>query len=180
MLGNTPITFPIEWASSKIPGYAVRASMPNFHGLSAFVVFSSVAARFFEPQVSGIGATPPGGGHGVFRIDHDESFNATTHLQYQPSKNRTMDQLQLALRQRTGGWASAVRRRQLREWPERDRFHRGCFRLTPDQQFEAGLYLRQRVCDAHHADQSYRSLSGIAIWIEAGKHPCGRHRERRP
>jgi Carboxypeptidase regulatory-like domain/TonB-dependent Receptor Plug Domain len=87
VLGSTPITFPIEWASSKIPGYAVRASMPNFHGLSAFVVFSSVAARFFEPQVSGIGATPAGqGGNGVFRIDHDETFNATTHLQYQPSK----------------------------------------------------------------------------------------------
>ena len=85
VLGNTPITFPIEWASSKIPGYAVRASMPNFHGLSAFVVFSSVAARFFEPQVSGIGATPPGqGGNGVFRIDHDENFNSTTHIQYQP------------------------------------------------------------------------------------------------
>ena len=86
ILGATPITFPIEWSSSKIPGYAVRASMPNFHGLSAFVVFSSVAARFFNPQVSGIGATPAGeGGNAVFRIDHDETFNATTHLQYQPS-----------------------------------------------------------------------------------------------
>ena len=85
VLGATPITFPIEWASSKIPGYAVRASMPNFHGLSAFVVFSSVAARFFTPQVSGIGSTP--GGSSVFRIDHDETFNETAHLQYQPKKN---------------------------------------------------------------------------------------------
>src|SRR5581483_9244054 len=85
VLGSTPITFPIEWASSKIPGYAVRASMPNFHGLSAFLVFSSVAARFFAPQVSGIGATPASfGGGGVFRIDHDELFNSTFHLQYQP------------------------------------------------------------------------------------------------
>jgi hypothetical protein len=87
ILGSTPITFPIEWSSSKIPGYAVRASMPNFHGLSAFVVFSSVAARFFQPQVSGIGVTPAGqGGNGVFRIDHDEKFNSTVHLQYQPSQ----------------------------------------------------------------------------------------------
>jgi Carboxypeptidase regulatory-like domain/TonB-dependent Receptor Plug Domain len=85
VLGSTPITFPIEWSSAKIPGYAVRASMPNFHGLSAFVVFSGVAARFFNPQVSGIGVTPAGeGGSEVFRIDHDESFNSTTHLQYQP------------------------------------------------------------------------------------------------
>ena len=48
VLGNTPITFPIEWASSKIPGYAIRASVPNFHGFTAFVVMSSVAARFFD------------------------------------------------------------------------------------------------------------------------------------
>jgi hypothetical protein len=84
VLGNTPITFPIEWASSKIPGYAIRASVPNFHGFTAFVVMSSVAARFFTPQVSGIGATP--GGASVFRIDHDETFNETTHVQYQPWK----------------------------------------------------------------------------------------------
>ena len=25
VLGNTPITYPIEWQSSKIPGYAIRA-----------------------------------------------------------------------------------------------------------------------------------------------------------
>jgi hypothetical protein len=62
VLGNTPITFPIEWSKSKIPGYAVRISVPNYHGLSAFMVFSHVSARFFEPQVSGIGATPGGAG----------------------------------------------------------------------------------------------------------------------
>ena len=85
VVGNTPITYPIEWASSKIPGYAIRASVPNFHGFTAFVVMSSVAARFFTPQVSGIGATPATpGGASVFRIDHDEKFNQTTHVQYQP------------------------------------------------------------------------------------------------
>jgi hypothetical protein len=87
VVGDTPITYPIEWASSKIPGYALRASVPNYHGFTAFVVLSSVAARFFTPQVSGIGATPPtAGGASVFRIDHDEHFNQTTHLQYQPWK----------------------------------------------------------------------------------------------
>jgi hypothetical protein len=88
VFGNTPITFPIEWHNSKIPGFAIRGSVPDFHGLTAFVVMSSVAARFFQPQVSGLGVTPAGqGGNGVFRIDHDESFNQTTHLQYQPRKN---------------------------------------------------------------------------------------------
>jgi Carboxypeptidase regulatory-like domain/TonB-dependent Receptor Plug Domain len=87
ILGNTPVTFPVEWQSSKIPGYAIRASVPNYHGFSALVVMSGVAARFFQPQISGLGVTPGGqGGTGVFRIDHDEKFNQTTHLQYQFGK----------------------------------------------------------------------------------------------
>jgi TonB dependent receptor len=86
VLGNTPITFPIEWARSKIPGFAIRASVPNYHGLTAFVVMSGVAARFFTPQVAGAGANPSAP-TGVFRIDHDEHFNQTSHLQYQPRKN---------------------------------------------------------------------------------------------
>ncbi len=85
VLGNTPITFPIEWAKSKIPGFAGRVDLTNFHGLTAFTVFSSVAARFFQPQLGGAGATPSAAS-GVFRIDHDEKFNQTTHLQYQPWK----------------------------------------------------------------------------------------------
>ncbi|MGD0417167.1 MAG: TonB-dependent receptor, partial [Terriglobales bacterium] len=84
VLGNTPITFPIEWHNSKIPGYAGRVSVPNFHGFSALMVFSSVAARFFTPQIGGAGATPAA--VGPFRIDHDEHFNETTHFQYQPWK----------------------------------------------------------------------------------------------
>jgi hypothetical protein len=82
VLGNTPITFPIDWHNSKIPGFALRADVPNFHNLSAFVVMSSVAARFFPPQVAGAGATVGGSGF-PFRIDHDERFNQTTHIQYQ-------------------------------------------------------------------------------------------------
>ena len=82
VLGNTPITFPIDWHNSKIPGFALRASVPNYHHLTAYVVMSSVAARFFPPQVAGAGATV--GQPGLpFRIDHDERFNQTTHLQYQ-------------------------------------------------------------------------------------------------
>jgi Carboxypeptidase regulatory-like domain len=84
VLGDTPITFPIEWTKSKIPGYAGRISVPNYRGFSALVVFSGVAARFFGPQLAGAGATVAA--PSVFRIDHDEKFNATTHLQYQPWK----------------------------------------------------------------------------------------------
>jgi hypothetical protein len=85
VLGNTPITFPIVWNNSKIPGFALRASVPNFHGLTALVVMSSVAARYFPPQVGGLGVTVGQSGS-VFRIDHDEKFNSTMHLQYQPWK----------------------------------------------------------------------------------------------
>jgi len=85
VLGNSPIFFPIGWQRSKIPGYAGRISVPNFRGFSALVVMSSVSARFFLPQVSGAGATPAAP-TGVFRIDHDEKFNQTTHLQYQIGK----------------------------------------------------------------------------------------------
>jgi hypothetical protein len=84
VFGSTPLTFPIEWHNSKIPGFAGRVSVPNFHGFSALFVFSSVASRFFTPQLGGAGAAPSS--IGAFRIDHDEVFNQTAHLQYQVGK----------------------------------------------------------------------------------------------
>ncbi len=81
VLGNTPITFPIEWTRSKIPGFAARVNLTNLKGFTAYAVASSVAARFFTPQIGGAGATPSAAG--AFRIDHDEHYNQTTHLQYQ-------------------------------------------------------------------------------------------------
>ncbi len=83
VLGATPITFPIEWHNSKIPGYAGSATLTEVKGLTARWTFSSVAARFFNPQVGGLGATigTPGANY-PFRIDHDERFNQATHLEY--------------------------------------------------------------------------------------------------
>jgi hypothetical protein len=144
VLGNSPITFPIEWDRSKIPGYAVRASMPNYHGLTAYVVFSHVAARFFTPQISGIGATP--GGATVFRIDHDENFNQTTHMQYQPWKkgpwysfNWRYDSGLVAGPVPCAGGSCA-------NGPDGTDSIVDVSNLTPDQQFEAGLY-----CGGVHA-----------------------------
>jgi hypothetical protein len=45
---------------------------------------SGVAARFFLPQVAGVPIIRVA--NEVFRIDHDEIFNETTHLQYQVGK----------------------------------------------------------------------------------------------
>jgi hypothetical protein len=83
VVASTPLAFPLVWHNSKIPGYAVRVSVPDFHGFSGLVVMSGVAARYFPPQVGGIPFLPA---PGVFRIDHDENFNQTTHMQYQPWK----------------------------------------------------------------------------------------------
>jgi hypothetical protein len=86
VLGDTPITFPIDWHSSKIPGYAANIEIPKYHNFSAYVVTSSVAARFYGPQVAGAGATggvAQGATYYPFRIDHDEKFNQTSHIQYE-------------------------------------------------------------------------------------------------
>jgi len=136
VFGSTPLTFPIEWHNSKIPAFAGRVSVPNFHGFSALFVFSSVTSRFFNPQLGGAGAVPPGsGGSGItaFRIDHDEKFNQTTHVQYQPWKAGPW--VGFNWRYDSGLVAGAV--------PftgaaggEVDLAGSG---LTPDQQFQAGL-----------------------------------------
>jgi hypothetical protein len=144
VLGDSPITFPIEWARSKIPGYAVRGSLPDFHGLSAFIVFSSVAARFFEPQVSGIGAAPVGSE--VFRIDHDELFNQTTHLQYQPWKK--LPWISFNWRYDSGLVAGPVpcAGGNCANGPGGTDSIVDVSGLTPDQQFQAGLF-----CGSVHA-----------------------------
>ncbi len=93
VLGATPITFPVEWNNSKIPGYAGRISVPNLHGFSGLVVFSSVAARFFTPQIGGAGTVPSA--VGPFRIDHDEKFNMTRTCSIPAVEERAVAGLQL-------------------------------------------------------------------------------------
>ncbi len=82
VLGATPITFPIAWHNSKIPGWTLSGTLTPVRGLSARVTMSSVAARFFNPQIGGVGATVGAPGGYPFRIDHDEKFNQTTHFEY--------------------------------------------------------------------------------------------------
>src|SRR5205823_6378496 len=141
ILGATPITFPVAWDRSKIPGFAGRVSVPNFHGFSALMVFSSVAARYFEPQVSGAGAVPSA--PVVFRIDHDEKFNQTTHLQYQIGKrgpwigfNWRYDSGLVA-----GGIPFATSAN-----PSDPNFNVDLSGFTADQEFQAGM-----TCNGAHA-----------------------------
>jgi hypothetical protein len=142
ILGATPITFPIEWHNSKIPGFAGRVSVPDFHGFSALVVFSSVAARFVLPQLGGAGAVPSAPG-GVFRIDHDEKFNQTTHLQYQPWKRGPW--VGFNWRYDSGLVAGSVPFAASGD-PSNPNFQINLSGLTADQQFQAGL-----ICNGQRA-----------------------------
>jgi hypothetical protein len=147
VLANTPVTYPIEWARSKIPGYAIRASVPNFHGFTAFVVMSSVAARFFGPQVTGIGTTPSSfGAGGVFRIDHDELFNATTHLQYQIGKRGPWIGFNWRYDSGLVAGPAPCAGGNCVNGPNGTDTVVDVSNLTPDQQFEASLY-----CGTVHA-----------------------------
>ena len=82
VLGNTPITFPIDWHNSKIPGFALRADVPT----STTSRRSSSCLRL-QPASSRRRSPAPalllGRADYPFRIDHDERFNQTTHIQYQ-------------------------------------------------------------------------------------------------
>lgn len=82
---NTPLTFPIQWRKSKIDGASVRLNFPTWHGLTAYSVMGHTRSRFFGPEIGGILFNSPLD-TGVFRIDHDQAFQQTTHLQYQFSK----------------------------------------------------------------------------------------------
>ena len=161
IFGATPLTFPIAWQRSKIPGFAVRATVPDVHGFTAQVVMSSVAARFFEPQVGGVGATPGGAG-GVFRIDHDEKFNETTHIQYQPWKLGPW--VGLNWRYDSGLVAGAV--------PFSDGGPVDLSGLSPDQQFQAGLFCTSAIGTSRATPPSAGNPTGTPIMSNLGVNVC--------
>ncbi len=81
-LFNTPLTFPIQWRKSKIDGASVRINLTNYHGLTAYSVLGHARSRFFGPEVGGLIFNSPIN-VAVFRIDHDQVFQQSTHVQYQ-------------------------------------------------------------------------------------------------
>ncbi len=86
VLFNTPLAFPIMWRKSKVDGFGIRMTMPNFHGVTAYAVLGHARSRFFGPETGGIIFNSPTSA-GVFRIDHDQVFQQTAHVQYQPRKD---------------------------------------------------------------------------------------------
>jgi hypothetical protein len=126
VLGTTPLAFPIAWRKSKLNGYSIRVSMPEFHGFRAFTVMGHANARFFNPAVGGLFfADNPTSG--VFRIDHDQNFDQTTNLQYTFNK-------------KSGAWGGFT-------WRYDSGLVAGsvpdfatALTLTPDQQAAIGLF----------------------------------------
>ena len=81
---NTPLAFPIQWQKSKIDGFGIKVTMPNYHGLSAYAVLGHTRSRFFGPEVGGVLFNDPAiKTSQVFRIDHDQAIQQSTHGQYQ-------------------------------------------------------------------------------------------------
>lgn len=83
---NTTITLPIAWHNSKLDGITGRVSTTDLHGFQAYWTFGHTRARYFPPETGGL--VPQGAplASGVFRIDHDQAFQATTVLRYQHNK----------------------------------------------------------------------------------------------
>ena len=127
MLGNTPIFFPIEWHNSKIPGFALRASMPvisRLHRAGGHV--QRRCALLHSPDLGSRRHSL--GAHGGLphrsrrSLQHDRARAIPDALEA-----RAMVWLQLALRQRTGRRRSALLRNlRLQRLPAIDRRSTGC------------------------------------------------------
>jgi len=85
VLFNTPITFPISWRKSKLDGVSGRLATTSMKGFQAQLTFGHTRARFFGPETGGLIFNSPVD-YSVFRIDHDEAYEQTVNLHYQPSK----------------------------------------------------------------------------------------------
>ena len=143
---NTPLNFPIQFRQSKIDGALVRATLANFHGLSAFAVLGHTRSRLFSPEIGGINfgtAYAP-----VARPDHDQAFQQTTNVQYRfPEQSLRGLWLGLTWRFDSGLVVVSV--------PD----YATALTLTGDEQQEIGLYCGNvfatvsqplRSCDAAH------------------------------
>jgi hypothetical protein len=125
---NSPIAFPISWSKSKLDGVAVRVSLAEYKGLSAFFVAGHTRARYFPPESGGLffNSNLP---EGVFRIDHDQAFQHTAQVQYQFNQFKELKPyVAFTWRYDSGLVAGSV--------PD----FATALTLTPDQQAQIGLF----------------------------------------
>ena len=125
---NTPVAFPISWNKSKLDGVALRVNLADYHGLSAFMIAGHTRARYFPPETGGLffNSDLP---EGVFRIDHDQAFQQTTHVQYQFHQLKKIEPyMAFTWRYDSGLVSGAV--------PD----YATALTFTPDQQGQIGLF----------------------------------------
>jgi Carboxypeptidase regulatory-like domain len=82
VLLNTPLNFPIQFRKAKIDGAMARIDLAPVHGFSAFTVLGHTRSRLFSPEVGGINFGTQYAP--VARPDHDQAFQQTSFLRYQP------------------------------------------------------------------------------------------------
>jgi hypothetical protein len=125
---NTPITFPISWAQSKIDGLGIHGSLNNYHGLSIAFNAGHTRARYFPPETGGLffnSQLPTG----VFRIDHDQAFQQTTNVIYTFNQVKVMKPyVEFTWQYESGEVAGSV--------PS----YAAALTLTPDEQAQIGLF----------------------------------------
>ncbi|HUK92374.1 MAG TPA: carboxypeptidase regulatory-like domain-containing protein, partial [Blastocatellia bacterium] len=125
---NTPITFPISWAKSKLDGFGLRASLNNYHGLSIIFNAGHTRARYFPPETGGLFFNS-GLPAGAFRIDHDQAFQQTTNVLYTFNQIKSMKPfIEFTWQYESGLVAGSV--------PD----FATALTLTPDQQAQIGLF----------------------------------------
>ena len=85
VLFNAPLAFPIAWKKSKIDGIGARINLANYRGFTAYSVMGHTRSRYFPPENGGVIFNSPLSTQ-AFRIDHDQVFQQSTHVQYQIKK----------------------------------------------------------------------------------------------
>ena len=83
---TTPLVFPISWHKSSISGFSLRLSSVSWKGWQGYWLMGQGKARFFGPSNGGL-IFPDTLEAGVFRIDHDQAFQSTSHLVYRVPKS---------------------------------------------------------------------------------------------
>ncbi len=80
---DTPLNFPVQFAKAKIDGAMAKVNLASVHGFSAFTVIGHTRSRLFSPEVGGINFGTQYAP--VARPDHDQAFQQTTFVRYQPT-----------------------------------------------------------------------------------------------
>jgi hypothetical protein len=122
---NTPLAFPTQFRKSTHQGGLVRLSLPESHGWQAYTTLSHTQALLFGPELGGLrfsAAYAP-----VAQPDHDEPFQANTHLEFRSRRS-------------LGFWTGVTWRYDSGLVAVAVPTYQAALQLTGDQQAAIGLY----------------------------------------